>query len=799
MRKTLVGAMLVIGLTVNAGVILVKDAQPVSEIVIATNANQIAKLAAKDLQEHIKLISGAKLEIVTSPTGKTPVYVGESPATLGLGINVSDIKGSGFKIIARDGYVALVGRDIQRRPYPYAPYGYFDEESVKKYQQLVGEKFLPDSIVYPGLGVVSKLGIRTTDDAGSWYAVAELLEQLGVRWYMPYEKGTVIPSLKTIKIRKQNLKKEAAFPVRDYFFYAIRDFKDINKWQIRQKVGSAEIYNWNHTMDNITGSPDIRKEHPEYFALRNGQRTGCIGQLVPKLSNSGFQQACLLYLRKQFEIYPEALGLAMGLSDCLCAIDDEDLKKWPYGETYTSRYTQYAADFNVLIANELKKTNPDKFLVYGAYGGTFEPPTNTMPDNLMVLMAYNTSTMAEPMRNALVEKAREGWLKILPSKKMFTWDYFLFYRQAQNRIPAFFFDLLQKDMQAWKGISVGKFFEVPAEKINGKNRLAAPGLMHMLIYWQNKLLWDPDLDRKKLFNEYYELYYGPARAEMKEFFEFAEEVYMRPESRSITRASGYLKEADVPCYFDILARARAKAGKDSVYDKRIAMIEEEIQPLKKLFESFKRTAPEVRMYPCDNPTQVDGDLTKPFWERSDWRQMRDFETCAIPDKNITRAAVRLSKDGAWLMVGVICFERSMDKLTSATKTRKNDDLSIFNDDCVEIFVETPERSYFQIAINVNGVVYDESQDTAIIARDTMPMMWNPGIRAAVKKYDDRWTVEVAIPTADFGKLGPQTPYPWGVNVGRTRYLSGEPEYFALSPGGKAFKDLTKLISFYIVK
>ncbi|MFA7160424.1 MAG: DUF4838 domain-containing protein, partial [Kiritimatiellia bacterium] len=687
MRKILAGAMLVVCMTANAGVVLVQDGQPLSEIVIATNAPQIARLAARDLQEHIKLISGANLEIVTSPTGKTPVYVGASPGMQQLGINADDIKGSGFKVVVKDGFVALVGRDIQRRPFPYSRR---DGESLKKFQELAGNKFYPGDLMYPGLGIVSKLGIRTSDDAGSWYAVAELLEQLGVRWYMPYEDGTVIPALKTIEISKQNLKREAAFPARDYFFYGIRGEKDINLWQIRQKVGSAEIYSYNHTLNDILDSPDIQKEHPEYYALRNGKPGGCQGQFNPKLSNPGLQQAALLYLRKMFEIYPEASAISVGMPDCLCWIDEEDLKTWPYGDDYFSRYSKYVADFNVIIANGLKKSNPGKYLLYGAYSGYSVPPAYAMPDNVMVMMCYTTGQGADPAIRKRFDDIRKAWLRVLPSQKMFTWDYFLFYWKAQNRIPAFFFRLLQEDMQAWKGISVGKFFEVPDEKIGGKARLAAPGLMHMLIYWQNRLFWDPDLDRKKIFNEYYDLYYGPAKAEMKEFFEFAEEVYMRPEPRSITRTSGYLKEADVPRYFDILARARAKAGKDTVYDRRIAMIEEEIQPLKKLFESFKRTAPEVRMYPCDTPGQIDGDLTKPFWENTDWRPLRDFQTCALPDKNTTSAAVRLSKDGAWLVAGVVCHEGSMEKLASVTQTVKKDDLSIFNDDCVEIFIETPE-------------------------------------------------------------------------------------------------------------
>ena len=39
-------------------------------------------------------------------------------------------------------------------------------------------------------------------------------------------------------------------------------------------------------------------------------------------------------------------------------------------------------------------------------------------------------------------------------------------------------------------------------------------------------------------------------------------------------------------YFDILAQARAKAGKGTVYDQRIALIETEMLSLKTLFPNL---------------------------------------------------------------------------------------------------------------------------------------------------------------------------------------------------------------------
>jgi hypothetical protein len=133
----------------------------------------------------------------------------------------------------------------------------------------------------------------------------------------------------------------------------------------------------------------------------------------------------------------------------------------------------------------------------------------------------------------------------------------------------------------------------------------------------------------------------------------------------------------------------------------------------------------------------------------------------------------------------------MDKL--AAKNVKNDTLELFNDDAVEVYIETPERSFFKIAVNPNGAIWDETQDVNILMRDTLPTLWNPGVKTAVKKYDDKWNVEIVIPTADFGKVFPSKQQPWGINVCRMRFAGGENETFALSPTGKKiFADLTKL-------
>ena len=130
-----------------------------------------------------------------------------------------------------------------------------------------------------------------------------------------------------------------------------------------------------------------------------------------------------------------------------------------------------------------------------------------------------------------------------------------------------------------------------------------------------------------------------------------------------------------------------------------------------------------------------------------------------------------------------------------TTAQKDDTTAIFEDDSIVIFLESPERSFFKIAVNSAGVVWDESEDSTMVERDTLPVLWNPGIKAVVQKQKEGWTAEIAIPTADLGNvtLGPKKLHPWGINVCRQREAGEQPEFSAISPTGKAqFSVLTKL-------
>ncbi|MFA7158178.1 MAG: DUF4838 domain-containing protein, partial [Kiritimatiellia bacterium] len=334
------------------GVMLVKDGRPAADIIADTNSLSGVKLAAEDLQKHLDLISGAKLAIVSAPSEnfKNHLYVGASEHTKKLGITVDDLEVGGFKIIAKDNYIILAGRDEQYQPFPYSR-----SDGLKKWQEFAGEKYS-----VPGVGpgpYNEKLGINVNDATATLYATSELLEQLGIRWYAPYEDGTIIPEKKTIEVPEQSLKREAMFPHRDFTYYGWmrRDAEGVI-WFKRLKYGTSYLYTCNHTTPDIIGQPEQRELHPEYFAMANGEMIHGRGRGVPRLCDPGFRKASVNYLDKIFKAYPALKAMSVGMPDGFTQIDERDAKIWDRpARGYSGKFSDYVWDYWIYVAGELQK------------------------------------------------------------------------------------------------------------------------------------------------------------------------------------------------------------------------------------------------------------------------------------------------------------------------------------------------------------------------------------------------------------------------------------------------------------
>ena len=140
------------------------------------------------------------------------------------------------------------------------------------------------------------------------------------------------------------------------------------------------------------------------------------------------------------------------------------------------------------------------------------------------------------------------------------------------------------------------------------------------------------------------------------------------------------------------------------------------------------------------PPEIDGRLDEPCWNGTQslgFTGLRD-----TPLKNATTA--RLVYDAANLYVGIRCEEGDMANLRTAWSHAEERDNAIWQDDCVEIFLDPLSRGTAtgaHIAVNSAGVWYDAwDGDRA----------WDCDVRNAVVKEPGAWTVEIAIPFDDLG-------------------------------------------------
>ena len=787
---------------------IVRDGKALAEIIVAKDAHEGEKLAAKDLAHFIFKMTGAKLKIVNAPTGSAKrLFVGENGFTRALGYKLPPFKNSGYDILIEKDYAILAGKMKTGKPFPYSippkdsiylrtgkrKPANFPSAATKKWWDYVGNgQYFTLNYIDNGFSqYISPLKIYYMDDVGPWYAVSALLEKAGIRFYAPYEEGTIIPRKQSLSFPAGRITREAAFGHRNLHSTPIlrSSLPEGVLWIKRLMGGTCRPSIFQHTSYGVFSNFLQKEKHPEFFAykapgvLHDGYPTPESG--YPRFGSKAFRDACVLFCRKILDASPDLHAICIGTPDSSIKVDYRDLeeykKKWNTEDLYQIR-ANMLWETSVYIAKELKKSHPDKiFFHWKHYSNVL--PTNLSPDdpdNIVVPLIMQPQSGEWVLKHAEPAVRREHfpWLKLNHGHKNLYWDYFLVtdWRHVPP-YPVFYTRALQRQTRVIRSYCDGKFIEVPTEKkYVKKGELASwNALQHLMMYVQLKLFWDPDLDMDALLNEYYKLYFGPAEKEMKEFHEFAEAVWSRQESRSVTAAGGFLKEPDVKKYFEILERARKKTQPGSVYEKRITNITRKLEPLKKLFASLKRSGPAFRMTKLRKPVDLKVPLKKSF---RTLHQFADNRTGEKVNFNSTFAGIGLSQDGKYLYIGVVCHENKMKELKAAC--RKNDSTDIWQDDRLEIFLDTPERSFFHIVVNTNGAVLDRSTDQTIVARDTLPLLWNPAIRTEVKKYDDRWEILLKIPTDDFGKRKPSKQFAWGIDIFRTRMVESNTKKTSVS-------------------
>ncbi len=746
--------------------LLVKDGQPQAVIITAAEPPSLVKLAAVELQRYIEAISGARLPIETQDTSTYPykIYVGESAATLRLGITADELKYGAFHVKSGPDYLVLLGDDLDFEPHgPWARNNGDRDRAAKEWDEMSGGTWGNP------YGNLFRFYHRDTDvwfhdEGGSFNAVCWFLESLGVRWYMPGELGEVVPHLKSIPLPQVDETIRPDFAVRRWFGAYFAYAPETMLWERRLGMNSGyQVLGAGmhvHGMRLIHGRKEMQEAHPEYYAVYGGQRdTGFRGTGHACFTSDGLVQETVNFARAIFD-----------------NLDEPAVSLWPQdgfrqcqeGECLEMTASDNVWQFVDRVARELYKTHPDRWVTCGAYGSYRPAPdgVDQFSPNVLIFLSHPRPGLDDDENWETQQQLVESWVEKLGPGRLITNSNHLGEMMVSPRAYA-------RDLQSKKGVFIGDWNEVRVARRDGTQHVywRTPGLDHLHSYANARLLWDADLDIDALLDEYYTLFYGPASEQMKATWEFAEENYTR-------RGRSRFSLANKIQFLDMLLAAQAVAG-DSIYGQRINAIINDLPPRPKLVQALEEETI-ARMRP--NAPVVIG---------------RDADSATVAENYtlvdlMTGDAVEIETrfnvtwDDDALVFDFHCDDPDMENLFISR--------DIWGGDSVAILLESPNHSYYQIEINPDGELFDADREYGRVAAN-----WSSHAEVETERGPDFWRVVVRIPIVGEaeGALDPHNfvvgekpaaDNPWFFNVGRVRIRDFEKSGHSFSPTGSNYHD-----------
>ena len=789
---------------------IVQDGEPNAQIVIPKQPQRSTRLAAWELRKYIHKMSGAVLPIVNAPTDDAPVkiYIGQSEHTDRLGISNDKLKYGAYRIVSGDKSLVLIGQDTNHQPIePYTrTRGQWDSEKMLSQWDAASGSLWSHPVRFSYKHYIKQvqrdyelaadeepMNMWAHDERGSFNAVCGFLRELGVRWYMPGELGEVVPKRTTIALPKIDRTNHPAFRYRGgNARLGIHD-RRLALWLMRMGMRFSYGTNWEHGLNHVTWRDEMKRIHPEYYALYNGKRDTEYRHAGRQcLSTRGFLKQTVAYARTMFDYYDcKVVNVQPGdgyTGLCQCQYcqgrDDPD-------RAYRGRMSDYVWDFTVRVANEVAMTHPDGKISNLAYNLFLLPPENIdkLPNNVIVTLIG----ARQPTRNSAEEQAaarahREAWSK-KTDQKMVSYENYP-HTQRGHWLPNFTARNNAASINAIKGTFEGDIINPDSHIF-----MPFPVFNSYQIYFTCRMYWgDENQDVDPMLDEYYRLFYGPAASQMKAFFDFCEANWqdMRREKEPVDKALAL---------FDA---ALAQTSEGSVYSQRLAHLDNFLDRLRargrQIVKQQQRAGtPAERLWQGAHEVKIDGKLDDVFWREmpgglgSGW--LREVQTGRKPT---FPTHFKMAWGANSIYFAIRCEGTAEDTVNIGTK--RDDDAAIWMGDVVEILLETEQNSYYQIAINPAGAVADlNRQGTEKVWR------WDAQAEVATHVGEDYWTAEVRIPVIESSEdpyhqvigLQPTHGLPWYFNVCRQRVRGDDRELSAYSPTGEnSFQVPARFAKFY---
>lgn len=475
----------------DAGLVIVDEGRPRAVIVVASNATATARRAAEELQRFVGLMSGATLPIQPDSAPLPPdaprLLVGRSAFTSGLQLPAGDDRDrtrEGFVLRTQSNALLLAGNED-------------------------GEYH------------------------GTEYAVYELLERLGCRWFFPGEYGQVVPALKTIEVPDLNVSQKPSFVVRNIWASGWADrTPGLEEWLLRNKgtPRGGFAFPGDGTIHQLVPRARYATNYPDIYAMgkdgrRQDDRTPAQDVMLCTTHPKAVELAAASIV-ENLRAHPEANSYGFSAPDnaalCYCSncvarmhgfYQDSGI-----GESISDPYFNFVNN----LAWEVNRQLPDKYIVTLAYASRVVPPEGLdrpWNTNIIVQLAQLRISAFRPIGatndfSALRQlRTLSAWSRVSP--KMLVYDYDP--HADLSRMPFWRSRSIASDMRLYKRHGVIGF------TTEGNNTFFRTGLNY---YMRARCMWDVDSDPDAVLDDFYRSFFGPAAAPMKEFCEAIESMLL---------------------------------------------------------------------------------------------------------------------------------------------------------------------------------------------------------------------------------------------------------------------------------
>jgi hypothetical protein len=445
---------------------IVKDGKPLAVVVLSANPAKEEQQAAEEIRDYVRRISGAQVEVVRSgqdTAGRKRILIGAAaPASLESAVRAKDQDPASFAL--------HVDKDV--------------------------------------------VSIRGLSPGGTLIGAYELLEQLGVRWFMPGDLGTVVPSATSISVKAQETIQVPSFASR--WHSGSRNAPWLAAWQTHVRMGGPRFPS-SHGIN--LGRDATFEKHPEYYALVKGKRSP--RQLC--VSNPNVIKLVAAQLQNGWN--------GMGPSDgtygfCECpncrALDAGDFDPYVSTPSLTDRYIWFfnrVLEAASLLGRDLKSrpNSEGPWIGFYAYDNYMRPPVREKPNShiapalapITLCRIHGVNNPVCPEKSYYLTLVKQ-WRELCPV----VYDRGYWFNLADIGLPFSMVHRLREEIPAERNLRVAGFRIETSAGSECHWASETPSL-----YIAARLMWNADADVDSLLMDFYEKFFGPAAKPMQGYFE----------------------------------------------------------------------------------------------------------------------------------------------------------------------------------------------------------------------------------------------------------------------------------------